>query len=83
MANILTNIRILCSIALLFCPVFSVVFYALYVIAGLTDIVDGWVARKTHTVSEFGAKLDTIADIVFVIASLVKLWILLFGSIFG
>jgi len=34
---------------------------------------DGWVARKTNTVSEFGAKLDTIADIVFVIVCLFKL----------
>ena len=35
-------------------------------------MVDGWVARRTHTVSEFGAKLDTIADFVFVIVCLVK-----------
>ena len=73
MANIITIIRILCSIALLFCPAFSVAFYALYIIAGVSDMSDGWVARKTNTVSEFGAKLDTIADIVFVIVCLFKL----------
>ena len=73
MANIITIIRILCSIALLFCPVFSAVFYALYITAGISDMVDGWVARRTHTASELGAKLDTIADIVFVIVCLVKL----------
>lgn len=72
-ANIITLIRILCSIAILFCLVFSVAFYSLYIAAGLTDIVDGWVARRTHTVSELGSKLDTIADITFVIACLIKL----------
>ena len=73
LANSITMIRILCSIALLFCPVFSLAFYALYLTAGVSDMVDGWVARRTHTASELGAKLDMIADIVFVIACLVKL----------
>lgn len=73
MANIITIVRILCSIAILFCPVFSVAFYSLYITAGLTDMIDGWVARKTNTVSEFGAKLDTVADFVFVVVCLFKL----------
>lgn len=72
-ANSITIIRILCSVALLFCPVFSPAFYALYLTAGVSDMVDGWVARRTHTASELGAKLDTMADIVFVIVCLVKL----------
>ena len=73
MANIITLIRILCSIAILFFPVFSAAFYSLYIAAGLTDMADGWVARRTNTVSEFGAKLDTIADFVFVVVCIVKL----------
>ena len=73
MANIITIVRILCSIALLFCPVFSVAFYSLYITAGISDMIDGWIARKTNTVSEFGAKLDTVADIVFVVVCLIKL----------
>ena len=73
MANIITILRILCSIAILFCPVFSVAFYSLYITAGLTDMIDGWVARKTNTVSEFGAKLDSVADFVFVVVCLAKL----------
>lgn len=72
-ANSITLVRILCSIAILFCPMFSVAFYSLYITAGLTDIADGWVARRTHTVSEFGSKLDAIADFIFVIACLFKL----------
>ena len=73
MANIITCIRIVCSIALLFCPVFSPAFYALYIAAGVTDMIDGAVARKTGTVSGFGAKLDTTADFVLVVVCLIKL----------
>ena len=73
LANCITIVRILCSIALLFFPAFSTAFYALYITSGVSDMVDGWVARMTHTVSELGAKLDTIADIIFVIVCLVIL----------
>ena len=72
-ANIITSCRILGSIGLLFCPVFSDGFYVLYLFCGLTDMVDGSIARKTGAASSFGAKLDTVADFLFVIASFVKL----------
>ena len=72
-ANIITACRILGSIGLLFCPVFSACFYGLYIFCGLTDMVDGTIARKTGAASTFGAKLDTVADFLFVIASFVKL----------
>ena len=73
MANIVTSCRILCSILMLFSHAFSVQLYILYLICGLTDMVDGTIARKTHTDSEFGAKLDSVADFIFVVISLVKL----------
>ena len=73
MANLITAIRILCSVVLLFCAALSPWFYTLYITAGVSDMVDGWVARKTNTVSEFGSKLDTVADILFVVVCLVKL----------
>ena len=73
MANIITGIRILLSVALLFFPVFSSVFYILYTAAGLSDMIDGTVARKTGTVSKSGSKLDTSADLVLVIVCLIKL----------
>ncbi len=72
MANIITGIRIVISVVLLFCPALSPIFYALYLIAGLSDMIDGTVARKTGTVSDFGSKLDTVADIVFVTVCLIK-----------
>lgn len=73
MANNITGIRILLSAALLFCPALSPAFYALYIAAGSSDMIDGAVARKTGTVSELGSKLDTIADIVFAAVCMVKL----------
>ena len=72
-ANLITFCRILGSIGLLFCPVFSDRFYVLYLFCGLTDMVDGTIARKTGAVSEFGSSLDTVADFLFVIVSFVKL----------
>lgn len=73
MANFITIIRILCSFALAFCAPFSLPFYALYIAAGLSDIFDGWIARKTNTATKSGAKLDTLADIVFAAVVLIKL----------
>ena len=73
-ANIISSCRILFSICLLFCPVFSVSFYTLYLFCGITDMVDGTIARKTNAVSGFGARLDTIADFIFFAVSLIKLF---------
>ena len=73
MANIITCIRIVCSIALLFFPVFSPAFYILYIAAGVSDMADGAAARRTGTVSDLGSKLDTAADLVLTAVCLIKL----------
>lgn len=73
LANIITISRILCSICLLCCPVLSFGFYTVYLFCGFTDTLDGTIARQTKTISEFGARLDTAADIVFVAVCLVKI----------
>lgn len=54
-------------------PVFSARFYVLYLLGGLSDAIDGMVARKLGQASDFGAKLDTIADFIFAIAVFVKI----------
>lgn len=72
-ANIITGCRIFGSALLLFFPVFSVQFYILYFFCGFTDMVDGTIARNTNSTSNIGAKLDTIADFVFVAVSLIKI----------
>ncbi len=72
-ANIVSSCRILFSICLLLCPVFSVSFYILYLFCGFTDMVDGTIARKTNSVSEFGARLDTTSDFIFFAVTFIKL----------
>ena len=72
-ANIVSSCRILLSITLLFCPVFSVCFYSIYLFCGFTDMVDGTIARKTNSASEFGARLDTTSDFIFFAVTLIKL----------
>ncbi|MGN0777541.1 MAG: CDP-alcohol phosphatidyltransferase family protein [Aristaeellaceae bacterium] len=73
MANAVTLLRMVCSLLLLCFPVFSAPFFLLYALAGLTDMADGLIARRTHTVSDLGARLDTAADFVFVAACFIKL----------
>lgn len=73
MANVITGLRFLFSIAILFVPALSRGFYVLYIAAGMTDMIDGTIARKTHTESEFGSRLDTAADFVFAVVCLIKL----------
>lgn len=64
--NLITGFRILCSFVLFSFDVFSTAFYIAYILCGISDMIDGTIAKKTNSVSEFGAKFDTIADMVFV-----------------
>ena len=73
MANIITSIRIICSIIIIFCAPFSSNFYIFYLIAGFTDMIDGTIARKTNKANEFGSKFDTIADLTFAFICLIKI----------
>ena len=45
----------------------TVPFWVLYVIAGTTDMLDGFVAKRWGVESKFGARLDSLADFVFVL----------------
>jgi CDP-diacylglycerol--glycerol-3-phosphate 3-phosphatidyltransferase len=62
-ANILTGLRIAMALSL---PAFfdnRTVFFIIFAAAGLTDLLDGIVARRTGTASKLGAKLDSFADL--------------------
>ena len=88
-ANIVTGCRALGSVLLIFLPALSVEFYVMYIICGFSDMIDGTIARKTNSSSELGAKIDTIADLMFVTASLIKIlpainipgWLWIWGSV--
>ena len=72
-ANIITGSRIIFSLTLLFIPLSSAWFYMVYLFCGFTDMIDGIIARKTGVVSQFGAKLDTVADFVFMFICSIKI----------
>ena len=92
-ANIITGSRIIFSLPLLFIPLSSAWFYVFYLFCGFTDMIDGTIARKTGAVSKLGAKLDTIADFVFMLVCSLKIlpliritlwlwvWIIIIASI--
>ena len=83
-ASIITTVRIAGAFALLFIEPLSAAFFVLYALCCVSDVLDGYVARKTHTTSKIGAALDSIADFVFIAVMLVifipllslKLWML-------
>lgn len=71
--NFITSLRLVGTICLLFMTPLSPAFFIVYSITGITDALDGFIARRTSTVSEFGAKLDSIADIIFYFVMIVKI----------
>jgi len=78
--NVLTAIR------LILVPVFLFVFFSgydnsifiaiiIFLAAGLTDILDGYIARKFAMVTKWGAVLDPLADKLMAITVLISLTI--------
>ena len=63
--NYITALRMVGSVCLIFIRPLSPLFFGVYTLAGITDALDGYIARKTHTASAFGAKLDSAADLLF------------------
>lgn len=62
-ADIVTSSRIVLAIALFFFTDITAPYLIIYFICGITDAIDGPIARKLQTVSEHGALLDTIGDV--------------------
>ena len=72
-ANYLSISRIIMSIILAILETFSFPFYIIYIYCGISDMLDGYIARKTKNTSKIGAGLDSIADIIFVIVAIIKI----------
>ncbi|MGM9615133.1 MAG: CDP-alcohol phosphatidyltransferase family protein [Oscillospiraceae bacterium] len=80
-ADILTAVRMAGSLALLFLRPLSAAFFCVYTLAGLTDVLDGWIARKTHTASDFGAMLDSMADLLFYTVMMLRIFPALWSAL--
>ena len=72
-ANIITGSRIVFSLPLLFISLSSAGFYVFYLLCGFTDMIDGAIARRMGADSKFGARVDTVADFVFMFVCLIKI----------
>ena len=73
LANALSFLRIVCSVAILFLPAPCAAFFVLYAICGISDMLDGHFARRFNACTRFGSILDSVSDIVFLIACAIKL----------
>ena len=82
-ADTVTSMRMAASLFLLFFPLKSICFFAIYTLAGLTDVLDGRLARKSGRASEFGARLDSISDLLFYGVLLLRLFPVLYQTLPG
>jgi CDP-diacylglycerol--glycerol-3-phosphate 3-phosphatidyltransferase len=71
--NILSFMRLISIIPLMLLTPFELPFMMIYVISGLTDMIDGPIARKFNVTSQFGAALDGGADLLFLFVVLFKM----------
>ena len=60
--------RIVLCLPLLIVDAMTIPFWVIYLIAGLTDMLDGFLARRWGVESKFGGRLDSLADFIFVLA---------------
>lgn len=74
LANLITISRIVGTVALIPCEVPSYLFYGIYIWCGLSDILDGFVARMFKSQSELGSKLDSVSDLLFYSVMMLKVW---------
>ena len=72
-ANYISISRIIMSIILLIPEAFSVPFYIIYIYCGISDMIDGLIARISKSESAIGEKLDSISDIIFIIVAMIKI----------
>ena len=71
--NILSALRIIGASCLLFCSPAGAAFWVIYGLCGVSDMVDGYLARRLHAESKSGAVLDSVADICYVACCAIRL----------
>ena len=72
--NCITILRVIGTASLLFITPLSVPFFIIYTLSGVTDALDGTIARLTKTETAFGKRLDSIADLFFYAVMLIRIF---------
>ena len=72
--NILSALRLLGAVCLLICDPTGAAFWVIYGLCGVSDMADGYLARRLHAESKAGAVLDSVADFCFVACCAIRLW---------
>jgi len=68
--NSLSLLRIVLTVLLVLINNNWLLFFAIYLICGLSDVLDGYIARRYGCETYAGARLDTLADFIFFVISL-------------
>ena len=71
--NKITSLRFLGAVCLLFCNPESAGFWVIYGLCGVSDMADGYLARRLQAESKTGAVLDSVADIGFIACCAIRL----------
>ena len=71
--NILSAFRLAGAVCLLFIDPAGAAFWVIYGLCGVSDMADGYLARRLHAESKTGAVLDSVADICFVACCAIRL----------
>ena len=72
--NLLTALRIAGAVCMIFMPPLTQAFFIIYTLCGVSDVLDGTIARARHSESDFGARLDSIADLLFYAVMLLRIF---------
>ena len=72
-ANYISISRAIMSIMLAITETFSIAFYIIYIYCGISDMLDGFISRKSKNESKIGAILDSVSDIIFVVVAMIKI----------
>lgn len=74
LANYISIARMVLALTMVLAKPLSIVFIAIYLLCGISDVLDGYIARKTDTTSKLGGNLDTIADFVMIMVLIIILY---------
>ncbi|MBS3167679.1 CDP-alcohol phosphatidyltransferase family protein [Candidatus Woesearchaeota archaeon] len=76
--NIITLLRVILTVLfpIILANQKEVLAISILILAGITDILDGYIARKTKKVSKYGRIFDSFTDLFFILVTSITLLIL-------